>query len=80
MQSLLAELLKAAGASSIVRGSTSQRITAMMLALHVMMRDQMTQETRVHEIVQIAMDENWPPIVDYISKCAAMLGEAIAAG
>ena len=52
----------------------------MMLALHVMMRDQMTQETRVHEIVQIAMDENWPPIVDYISKCAAMLGEAIAAG
>ena len=79
-ESLLAELLKAARRELDRPGPASQRITAMMLALHVMMRDQMTQETRVHEIVQIAMDENWPPIVDYISKCAAMLGEAIAAG
>jgi AcrR family transcriptional regulator len=79
-ESLLGELLKAARRELDRPGPASARITAMMLALHVMMRDQMTHETRVHEIVQIAMEENWPPIVDYIGKCAAMLGEAIAEG
>lgn len=78
--SLLAELLKVAQRALDSPGPASKRIEAMMLALHVMMRDQMTNSARVHEIVQVAMDENWPPIVDYISKCAAMLGEVIADG
>jgi hypothetical protein len=34
----------------------------------------------VHEVVQIACDEIWPPIVDYLNKCAAMLAETIAEG
>jgi hypothetical protein len=44
------------------------------------MRDQMTKETRAHEIVQIALDESWPPVVEYVRQCAAMLGKAIAEG
>ncbi len=77
---LLGELLKAARRELDRPGPASQRIAAMMLALHRLMRDQMTDHARVHEIVQIAVEEVWPPIVDYLHQCAAMLAEAIAEG
>jgi AcrR family transcriptional regulator len=77
---LLAELVNAAGAALAGPGSQSERIARMMLTLHSLMRAQMTNATRAHEIVQVALDENWPPIVEYIRQCAAMLGEAIAQG
>jgi len=79
-QSLLAELLKAARAALAGPGAQAERIANMMMTLHRQMRDQMTNAERAHEIVQIAIDEYWPPIADYIRECAAMLGEAIAKG
>jgi len=30
--------------------------------------------------VQIACDEVWPPIVEYLNKCAAMLADVMAEG
>ena len=79
-EGLLGELLKAARRALGAPGTASERIAAMMLTLHGMMRDQMTDHARVHEIVQIACDEIWPPIVDYLHACAAMLAETIAEG
>jgi len=77
---LLGESLKAAQSALDRPGTASERIATMMLTLHRLMRDQMTDQARVHEIVQIAMDEVWPPIVDYLHKCVAMLAETIAEG
>ena len=79
-EGLLGESLKAARSALDRPGTASERIATMMLTLHRLMRDQMTDQARVHEIVQIAMDEVWPPIVDYLHKCAAMLAETIAEG
>jgi AcrR family transcriptional regulator len=79
-QSLLAELLRVARAAIDSPGKPSERIAAMMMTLHRLMRDQMTAETRAYEIVEVAVEEKWPPIIDYLHKCAAMLGEAIAEG
>ena len=79
-EGLLSELLKVARRELDAPGTASQRIAGMMLALHRLMRDQMTDHARVHEVVQIACDEIWPPIVDYLNKCAAMLAETIAEG
>jgi AcrR family transcriptional regulator len=79
-EGLLGESLKAAQSALDRPGTASERIATMMLTLHRLMRDQMTDQARVHEIVQIAMDETWPPIVDYLHKCAAMLAETIAEG
>ena len=79
-EGLLGESLKAARRALDRPGTASERIATMMLTLHRLMRDQMTDQARVHEIVQIAMDEVWPPIVDYLHKCAAMLAETIAEG
>jgi len=72
-EGLLGELLKAARGALDIPGTASERITAMMLTLHRLMRDQMTDHARVHEIVQIAVDEDWPPIVAYLHQCAALL-------
>jgi AcrR family transcriptional regulator len=79
-EGLLSELLKAARSELDAPGTASQRIAGMMLTIHRLMRDQMTDQARVHEIVQTACDEVWPPIVDYLNKCAAMLADVIAEG
>jgi AcrR family transcriptional regulator len=79
-ENLLGEMLKAASRELSAPGTAAQRIAGMMMTMHRLMRDQMTDQARVHEIVQIAMDEIWPPIIDYLHKCAAMLAEAIAEG
>ncbi|HEY1887105.1 MAG TPA: TetR/AcrR family transcriptional regulator [Roseiarcus sp.] len=79
-ESLLGELLKAARSELEAPGTASQRIARMMLTMHRLMRDQMTDQARVHEVVQSACDEVWPPIVDYLHKCAAMLADVIAEG
>ena len=79
-QSLLAELLRAARAAIDSPGKPSERIAAMMMTLHRLMRDQLTADSRAYEIVEEAVEQKWPPIVDYLTKCAAMLAEAIADG
>jgi AcrR family transcriptional regulator len=79
-ESLLDQLLQAARRELDRPGTASERIANMMLMLHRLMRDQMTHETRAHEIVQIAVEENWPPIIDYLHKCAELLAETITEG
>jgi AcrR family transcriptional regulator len=79
-EGLLGEMLKVARRELDSPGTAAQRIAGMMLALHRLMRDQMTGEARAHEIVKVAVDEVWPPIVHYLHSCAAMLAEAIAEG
>ncbi len=78
--SLLAELLKVARAAINSPGKPSERIAAMMMTLHRLMRDQLTADNRAYEIVEEAVEQKWPPIIDYLHKCAAMLAEAIAEG
>jgi AcrR family transcriptional regulator len=79
-EGLLGELLKAARRELDAPGTASQRIAGMLLTIHRSMRDQMTDHARVHEIVQTACDEVWPPIVAYLDKCAAMIAGVIAEG
>jgi AcrR family transcriptional regulator len=79
-ETLLAEVLKAARRELEATGPASKRIAAMMLTVHRFMRDQMIDQARAHEIVEAAVDQSWPPVVDYVRKCVAMLAETIADG
>src|SRR6516164_7092858 len=67
-EGVLGELLQAAQRALEAPGTASERVAAMLLTLHRMMRDQMTDHERAHEIVQVACDENWSPIIDYLHK------------
>ena len=79
-EGLLGEMLMAARAELEKPGAASERIAAMMLTLHRLMRDQMIQEMRAHEVVKMALDENWPPIHAYLEQCVALVAGAIAEG
>ena len=61
-------------------GSAAQRIRATLLTLHRAMRDQMVNEKRVHEIVDVAIQERWAPIDAYEESLVGILAELIAEG
>jgi AcrR family transcriptional regulator len=58
----------------------AERLRAILLTLFQAMRDQMTNEARVHEIVDIAIREHWAPIQAYELQMAEMLAGVIADG
>ena len=78
--SQLAALTDVARAAANRPGRASERARAMILALHVAMREQMLHQSRVHEIVDVALKERWPAIDAFIANCAEMLAVVIADG
>ena len=61
-------------------GAASDRIRAIMLFLNAAMREQMTQEARVHEIVEVAIREHWPPIEAYETATCEIVAGLVADG
>jgi len=61
-------------------GSAAERIKAVSLMLYTGMRDQMTHEARVHEIVAVAINERWAPIEAFERGTADLLAELIGEG
>lgn len=61
-------------------GRAAERIRAMLLTLHEAMRDQMINELRVHEIVDVAIKERWAPIDAYQESLVVILAGLIAEG
>jgi hypothetical protein len=51
-----------------------------MMILHRNHRDQMTHEKRVHEVVAVAMEENWGAIEEFLQACDILIGELVAKG
>ena len=78
--SQLAALGQAARAAAMRPGTARARARAMILALHGAMREQMLHEARVHEIVDVALKEQWPAIDAFMADCAATLAAVVADG
>jgi AcrR family transcriptional regulator len=78
--SVLSALVAAAHAAAQGEGASGQHIRAVLLTLYRGMRDQMLNDKRVHEVVDVAMQESWPSIDVFLAQCAALVGELIARG
>ena len=61
-------------------GTPANRIREISLMLHRAMRDQMTSESRVHEIVEIAIRERWSSIGVFQENCDAIVAGLVAEG
>ncbi len=61
-------------------GSASERFSAVLLMMYRCMRDQMVNQSRVHEVVDIAMSERWPAIEVFKQDCCAIVAELIVEG
>ncbi|MGO9769984.1 MAG: TetR/AcrR family transcriptional regulator [Roseiarcus sp.] len=76
----LGALIDAARAASEGAGSAAERIGATIATLHHAMRDQMLNQSRVHEIVDVAMNEQWPAIDEFHQRCTEIIARLIAEG
>ncbi len=76
----LGEMHARAQASADESGAPSQRIRATIMTLFELMRDQMTNQQRVHEVVDIALNEQWPAIDNFLAANAALLAGLVQEG
>ncbi len=61
-------------------GSASERVSAVLMVLYRDLRDQMTNHQRVHEVVAVALEENWPAIDEFLAACKATVAGLVAQG
>jgi AcrR family transcriptional regulator len=79
-RNMLGGLLETVRAAAAAPGSAAERIGALMMILHRNHRDQMTHQKRVHEVVAVAMEENWGAIREFLDACDALVGGLVAEG
>jgi AcrR family transcriptional regulator len=76
----LAALTAAAREMASADAPAAERIRAILITLHRAMRDQMLNEARVHEIVDVAIREYWAPIKAYEMELTEIVGGVVAEG
>ena len=79
-RNMLGGLLETVRAAAAGPGRGGERIGAVLMILHRNHRDQMTHQKRVHEVVAVAMEENWGAIEEFLDACDAMVGDLVAEG
>ena len=79
-RNMLGALLETVRAAAASPGAAAERIGAVMMILHRNHRDQMTHQKRVHEVVAVAMEENWGAIEEFLNACEALVGDLVAEG
>ena len=62
----------------------SERLVALVVELHRHNKEKLTNEHRLFDMVEVAMEENWPAIEAHcesvVSQMARLVGEGMAAG
>jgi AcrR family transcriptional regulator len=79
-RTMLGGLLETARAAAERPGLPSARIRAVMMLLHRNHRDQMTNQKRVHEVVAVAMEQNWAAIEEFLGACDLLVAGLVAEG
>jgi len=79
-RNMLGGLLETVRARAALPGAASQRIRDVLLILHRNHREQMTNQKRVHEVVAVAMEQNWAAIEEFLHECDATIGGLVGQG
>jgi AcrR family transcriptional regulator len=79
-RSMLGGLLETVRATAAGRGAAGERIRAVMMLLHRNHREQMTNQKRVHEVVAVAMEQNWAAIEEFLESCDAVVATLVEQG
>ncbi|HLW91895.1 MAG TPA: TetR/AcrR family transcriptional regulator [Roseiarcus sp.] len=77
---LLGALLEAAQNAAASHGTAGERVFNLLMTLHRHHREHMTNQERVHEMVLVAMEEDWASIEAFINKCKGLTAKLIAEG
>jgi len=60
--------------------SASERLRALLRELHRHNKDKLTHEHRIHDMVEVAMAENWPAVEAHCNSMVGYLARLIADG
>src|ERR1700753_1652921 len=77
---IMREVLQAATAAADAPGKPSERIFGLLMTLHRHHRDHLTNHERVHEVVVVAMEENWEAIHAFMNTFKGLVEKLVVEG
>ena len=77
---ILGELQEQVGTIAHGDGTSTERVRAMLLAMHRHHKGQFTDERRVFDMVSAAMEENWAAIEEHLRICGSHFADVVAQG
>src|SRR5437879_9328888 len=79
-RTLMGGVEDAAQAIATRRGSAASRLRELMSTIHRMNCERYIGDSKLHEMVEIAMEESWEVCVAHMQRITATIGAAIAEG
>jgi AcrR family transcriptional regulator len=79
-RSLMGEVEAAAQAIATGRGPAASRMRELMTTVHRMNRERYVGDSKLHEMVEVAMQESWEVCVAQIQRITETIGAIIADG
>jgi AcrR family transcriptional regulator len=79
-RSLMGEVEDAAQAIASGRGPASSRMRELMTTVHRMNSERYVGDSKLHEMVEVAMEESWEVCVAHIHRITETIGAVIADG
>ena len=77
---LMGEVEQAAQTIAARPGPAAARLRELMTSIHHMNTERYVGDSKMHEMVEIAMEEDWDVCVAHIECCTGIIGEVIAQG
>ncbi|TLG78531.1 TetR family transcriptional regulator [Methylocystis sp. B8] len=77
---LMSEVEEAAQSIARGPGTASERLRALILSNESMNAERYVADRKLHDMVEAALDENWPIISDHIDRIDAAIEEVIRSG
>ena len=79
-RSLMGEVEAAAQAIAVSPGPAVRRLRELIVTINRMNSERYIGDSKLHEMVEIAMQEDWDVCVTHIECCTGIIGEVIAQG
>jgi AcrR family transcriptional regulator len=79
-RNVLGGLIETVRSTAAAPGPAAERIRAVMMLLHRNHREQMIHQKRVHEVVAVAMEQNWGAIQEFLGACDAVVAALVREG
>jgi AcrR family transcriptional regulator len=77
---LLDDVIAAVATIAAREASASERLRAVLTALERLNTERFTVEKKLHDLVAIAISENWPMVLEYVERMDGILAGIIADG
>jgi len=79
-RAMMGEVEDAAEAIAAGRGSAASRLRQLVTAIHRMNRERYVGDSKLHEMVEVAMEESWEVCVAHMQRLTETIARVIAEG